>query len=426
MRSPNLHLSFALISSILGFGVSLALTPVMARIFAPSAYGGFAVANSIATIGATACLLSLPGALAIARSNTVRLRLTRLLIRLGLRGALLGLLVALAIHLWDEGDVRGDLTGWSFVATTPLLLLVTVVFRITAAWSIAMGEFRAQAEARIGYALTTRPLAILFGFLLGPQAWIMILSEIAAWIVQTALLLRGHGSAVARLWHRPKRTVSLRREWRANRTFTQFDYFSQMFLLLSASAPVLIVGSVYGAREAGLLSLSSSIVSIPVMLISLAISPAMLHEITQVWSRREQAAAVRLVRYFGLIALAALVGYALLAIIAPTLFPLFLGPQWIAAGPIAAVLCLPIGLMFVVQPFYAIVWHSGDAPAKLAIDACFSMLSLAVLLLARNAGFERALLMWVGVLTAHRLAELALVAVAARRLRGTLVRATTA
>ena len=424
MRSANLHLSFALISSIAGFGVSLVMTPVMARIFAPSDYGGFAVANSVATIGATACLLSLPGALAISRSNATRLRLTRLLVLLGLWGALLGLLVAGAIHLMHEG--QGDLTGWWFVATTPLLMLATVAYRITAAWSIALGEFRAQAEARIGYAVTTRPLAILLGFLLGPQAWIMILSEVAAWIVQTGLLLRGHGRALSRLWTRQKRPISLRREWLKYRTFTQFDYLSQLFLLLSASAPVLIIGSVYGARETGLVSLSMSIVSIPVMLISLAISPAMLHEITQVWSRREQAAAARLLRYFGLIALAGIAGYAVLAVISPTLFPLFLGKNWVEAGPIAALLCLPIGLMFVVQPFYAIMWHSGDAPAKLVIDAFFSLLSIVVLLLPTTGGFERSLMLWVAVLTMHRLAELALVAVAARRLHGSLVSRVTA
>jgi O-antigen/teichoic acid export membrane protein len=114
-------------------------------------------------------------------------------------------------------------------------------------------------------------------------------------------------------------------------------------------------------------------------------------------------------------------GYGLLAIIAPTLFPILLGSQWDSAGPLASLLCLPIGLQFLVTPFYAILWHSGLAAIKLKVDAVFTLAAIAVLLWPWWGSPETAILVWVAVATIHRLAELALICRSIATLRRTAV-----
>jgi len=402
-----------LAASGLGFGLSILLTPILTRLYSPAEYGLFAIINGVATVAASASQFSLTNALACATSQATRWRLTRILVRLSLLGCVVTFFsLAIFVQLGAAGSIW--VQPW-IIFGCPLLTFTICAYRIAASWSVAQGQFHRQVFARIGYALMARPLAILFGLLFAPRSWFMVIAEAMAFGAQL-FILSAHNwprSAFRLISGRPSNVPAAL--WR-HRTFSLFDFPSQILIIAAQAVPAMIIGLRFGPGAAGILSVGVSLLSIPVQLISLAIAPALLYKVRTAWADGSTVAVRALVRAFILLSCLAAAGYGLLLLIAPWFVPVFLGRQWAETGMLVRWLCVPFALQFITTPFLSILWYSGHARQKLAVDvigfiAALAALSLAVL--GRSAA--SAIAGWALVLTIQRIAELTLLAAGSRR-----------
>lgn len=404
-----------LAASFVSFGVSIVLTPIMSRLYGPSEYGVFAVINGVATVGASAAQMSLPNALACNLSAGVRWRLTREISLLSVLGTLL-MTAALAVFVSRQPADSPWGHRWIIVAG-PMLMLTICVYRIALAWSVALGSFHRQVWARVAYALTTRPLVIALGLILSPLSWLMVVGETGAFIAQVAILTIGTVRKGARRL--------LRRKSRGfvdaisqHRTFTMFDFPSQLLVLASQAVPAILVAWRFGPRAAGHLSLGFSLLSIPIQLISIAIAPALLYEVRSSWGEGRREAAIKLSRASLLLLGTAALGYGFVMTTAPWLVPGFLGEQWAETAVFVRWLCVPLALQFVSTPFLPIFWYSGHVQYKLALDICGFAATVVVLALAAVARTPAdAIMAWAAVLTVQRLTEGVLLLIAALQRR---------
>lgn len=409
MRAVNTQIHATLVSSAVGFALSILLTPVISRLYGPGEYGIFAAVNGVATIIAAASLMSLPNALAISNSMSVRCRLMATLVKLSLIGMLATALLLILVSKAAPSSANW-FAPWMLLAC-PILVLAICASRILTSLSISTGLFRAQVHGRFAYAFLTRPLSVVLGLLLPAKSWLMVVSESLGFLGQAAVTARDLRQPLRRFASMSRlRDTSIWQQLKRHNTFSAYDYPTQMLVITNAVLPALILAWRFGPQDAGLLTLALSVLAIPNQLIALAVAPALLFRVREWAERGDKAAASALRLAFQLIAGMAVAGYASLWLVAPWFLPIFLGPQWGQSGQIAGWFCLAFAIQFTVTPFEATYWFSGHTKSKLIIYACGFVATLVALASPLSQSSTEAIAHFAIVLSAQRLAELLLLA----------------
>lgn len=151
------NLGIATLATLIGFAISLALTPVMTRLYQPNDYGAFAIINNLATFLASLFLLSLPNALPIIPTWRTRARLLRTLVALTILAFALTTIGTMGYLTISYLNGFIDSSQWAF-ALTPALVLVISLHRITQSWANADGAFTSMAVARVVHPAVAKPL----------------------------------------------------------------------------------------------------------------------------------------------------------------------------------------------------------------------------------------------------------------------------
>jgi O-antigen/teichoic acid export membrane protein len=395
-----------LLASAFSFGLSLFLTPLISRLYGPAEYGVFAFVNGIATIMATLALVSLPNALAVSHSSLARLRLTLTTLKLSSLGVAATFLFIAALQSGVIVEVPW-MGPWVILAC-PALVLAVCLSRIASSLTISLGLFRGQVRGRFAYALLTRPVSVIFGTLFPAKSWIMVAAEVAGFLGQALMMKRDLTKPLGRIGRRPWAKVRAWDEISRHRNFSAFDYPTQLLVIGVSTIPALIIAYRFGPETAGLVTLALSLLTIPIQLLALAIAPALLFRIRQ-WATRGDIQARRTLGLaFVTLATMAMVGYGILAIVAPWLMPAYLGQKWIVTGHFVVWFSLAFAIQFLATPFEATYWFSGHTRAKLFISLAGFMLSIIALLLPPAHAPMLAIRHWAFILVAQRLAELIL------------------
>ena len=395
-----------MLASAFSFGLSLVLTPLISRLYGPAEYGVFAFANGTATIMATLALVSLPNALAVSHSGLARLRLTLTTLKLSLLGAVATFLF-MAV-LWSGAIVKIPWMGPWVILACPALVFAVCLSRIASSLTISLGLFRGQVRGRVAYALLTRPVSVIFGTLFPAKSWMMVAAEAGGFLGQALMMKRDLIKLLDRIGRRPRPKVRAWDEISRHRTFSAFDYPTQLLVIAVSTIPALIIAYRFGPEMAGLVTLALALLTIPIQLLALAIAPALLFRIRQWATLGDVQARHALGLAFVTLAAMATVGYGVLAFVAPWLMPAYLGQKWIVTGQFVVWFSLAFAVQFLATPFEATYWFSGHTRAKLLISLTGFILSIIALMLppahAPMAGIRH----WAFILVIQRLAELTL------------------
>jgi O-antigen/teichoic acid export membrane protein len=346
--------------------VTLAVAPILTRLYSPADYGTLTVL--VAVVSVLAILATGRFHLAIPLPESVLQARHLLGMALSLT-AFCSMLIALLV--WAYADrifaalgIPAAAAYWWFI---PVAMAGIAVYETLYHWALRLREFRLLTRTRVTQAITGSATSVGMGFS-SPGPFGLLLGAL---LFQAAGILRLARFARVRPMATEAVTVLAPGFTSTVRAFVSFASFSCLAAFLNtlgvALAPVLLA-RLYGEDAGGSYGFAYRLITVPMLLVGNAISQVFLAEAApNLASRPEyirhlhQAITKRTVWFA-----AALIAVGMLS---PFLFPLVFGARWAQAGIFAAWMTLFCAAQLVVSPVSNLAVLLRRQDLQCALDA---------------------------------------------------------
>lgn len=332
--------------------IGAAAIPFLTRLYDPAAFGVMAIFTSIAAFLMPLLTLRYVVAIPLPRRDAMAMNVVALT-------ALIALLSspAIAVLLWFAGPAV--FAAMNMEAITPYRwlivvgLLAGVAFETLSMWATRKRDYGVIARATMAQSATGAAAKLGLGLLgMGPGGLIVgqIFNQSGG---VTSLIGRAYSD-----FRKNLRWVSLARIKLVAAAYKGFPIYrlpSQFVLIAAQQAPTVFVASFYGISAAGQFAVAQMLVSLPVNLLSTALTKAAYGELAGIGKNRpgEIKAILRTVTSRLLIVSSA-AAFALF-LLAPAALPIILGGEWREAGVFASWLSVYLVAAIIAVPMPAFV-----------------------------------------------------------------------
>jgi O-antigen/teichoic acid export membrane protein len=200
-----------------------------------------------------------------------------------------------------------------------------------------MSQSVTQAGLQVAFGLVGLSVAgLLGGWVVGAVVGVLILGY-TAW--------RSGRAAFAE--------VSLRRMWEVGTRYRRFALLTTPSVLMNTiglRAPLLVLIAIYGSGVGGLYALAERVAILPVTLAAAAVGQVYYAHAAPLARRQDDALKDLFIRTTRTLALYAIVPMVLVAVLAPTLFGLIFGEDWVEAGVYSAILAPWFYVILITNP----------------------------------------------------------------------------
>ncbi len=377
---------------------SIALVPLLFRLYTPDDFGAWAAIQAVAITGGS--LLSFRFDLGLMLERNVEAASHLLVASVSvvcLMSVVIGVLAGISIRSLADLGIGPMFTflGWAWLSLVGLGVVLQ-------AWLMRDGAF---AHISIGLVLnaTVVNLVQLGGGLSGNGVWLVI-GSLAGQAVATLFYAQG----IQRCADRPICSIDLKEMLAAlvrNRRFVQFSLPFTVMSLIRERMPIFIVGGFCSAALVGLYSQSWRLTHFPAALTSAALRPVFFHRAATYGVAAQVQAVDRIVR--GLL-IASSPWVALLAFGGDDLFVIVLGRQWNGAGWLAGALSVPAAFFMITNWMDRLLDVIGRQDLNLKLEAVAGISSVGglCLVLAVGQSLAEAVAMQAAMLTLSYLAFL--------------------
>lgn len=332
MRS---NLSAMLLGTLVAQGLPIALSPLLARLFPPEAFGLQALVMGLSAILVVIATLRLDLALVIAADDQEARHLSRII---ACSGAIVvfGFSAILALFGPQLAELAGYPHALPALWIVPVLLAATASFQVAIGFWSRAGNFKPVAlsnvKNQLGYAAT----ALWIGMFAGGGALGLAIAKLVGQVAGAALLwgrsypLFGSSKTVVH------RAPNLGLLWRKFKPFIIFNTPYSLVGTATRESPILILTAIGALPAAGFFGLARTITSAPGLLAANAFSPIFYREAasrhgTPAFFRRTHQ--LLTVGFFGLSA-----PFAFCAVWGDVFFTFAFGDAWGVAGQFAMIL----------------------------------------------------------------------------------------
>jgi O-antigen/teichoic acid export membrane protein len=317
--------------------IPAAASPVISRLFVPSAIGAFAFAAAALGVLAPIACLRYDVAIVLPEDDAQAIDLTALCLLVALAGALLTVVSLLVISLGAESETRT--AAPLLLAMVPLGLVLLGFQLVVQSWSLRLHHYELQSRALVTQALVTLAAQIGLIPLLGATAMVLVLGTLAGYValvlVYLPLLrdpiipcLRKHYS-----WH--GMLAALRSYVRFPLITGPYAFLGQM----SVRMVVLFLAAFTAARVVGQYAVAQRVIFLPVATLMGAASQIFYSRA----ARRLDDPRMPHMVHTMLLAGPIIVGpyFMLVILFGEPMFELVFGHPWRQAGHFAAILAIP-------------------------------------------------------------------------------------
>lgn len=335
-------------ANIAAQAITLALMPLITRIYSAGDYGRFSVIIAASAILVPVSCLRLNAAIVIADNDYSAYILTRWCVVLAVASATVAAVVILAGQTLFPISIQKHEAVLYFL---PALVLVGGIKLAMEGWVTRSNAFGRLAFSAIVAAGADRILAVVFAVMRASSSALLTARSLAL-ILSILPLLRASSEDVSSKSSDTRTKVTSRSVLFRYRRFAVFSG-SAVVQQMAIQAPILLIGIIYSAAEAGLYALAIRVLAEPIQILGSAIGRSFMQRASAViragGAINELTA--ELFRYLLRIICVPLV---LLAIVAPEAFSTVFGDQWQIAGLYARYLVPYYLLAFMLRPIGAL------------------------------------------------------------------------
>lgn len=330
------------------FAITLFATPIMTRLYEPSAYATFGIIMSAVMSVIGIGLLSLPNAYVLEKESVARREILQTMLLLLSVLVVLSGIAAVGMAIADAWHM-GIHISWIALALFPVLVLTYGMRQILTNIAVSRANFNSTAIGQVIEPACARGSAIILGALFGGNPAFILLSAIAGHMVAAFTMYRMLLKGMLLKWRvYLTQKVSPQKVLRHHSDFIFYNTLSQNTQPLVLLIIPMLLAAFFSGTDAGHYILAVSIISMPATLIAMTTSSVIYRHFIEV----ERTNPSKLSRHL----IAAMAVYLLLGVV--ILLPIFFfgeaifafafGKTWAAAGEIAATLSVAYMGTFVV------------------------------------------------------------------------------
>lgn len=360
--------------------ITLALMPVITRLYGPQAYGVLGVFMSLAFMIIPIAALTYPIAIVLPKRDAD----ARGLIRLSLLiASAVAVLAAGLIALFGEAlaAAAGVTQITPFLMLLPLVLLASAALEVTQQWLIRKQCYRLTAGVAVQQALAHNGLRIGVGLLHASPAALLLSTAFGPLLHTLMLNWSLRRSALAQATRAADEPAPLGPRELAGR-YHDFPLYRAPQMLINAvsqNLPTLVLAVFFGPVAAGFFALCKQALNVPTQLLGKSVADVYYPRISAAVHERQPVAAM-LAKATAALALVGLLPFALVFCFGPQLFALAFGEQWAVAGEYARWLALAEYMIFVSRPCAVAVPALALQGQFLAFEVLSTVLRIAALM----------------------------------------------
>lgn len=330
-------------SSIISFAISLGLSPIMTRLYDPEDYGIFSLINTIGMFVATLALFSIQSAFSVEKSHLKKVQLLGLLSNIALLTFILVFITTLLLVLFIPSIS-------CYFLLLPILILGAMLQRTFFSLSVSHEKFTNIAKARVVHPFMAKIFAIVAAFISQSSALFLILFESLGYFVQTYILFKNKETKNLRKYF--SRTIDFKSHFKIlkrYKSFASYYHMSNLMFIGFTMLQTLIISINYSEYETGLFSLASSMTSLPVQLLSLALASVLYAKMVKIYDNNENLFKfiLKVILSFSIIGL---IPYGIIYFFGTEIFSFIFGKKWSMSGEIASIICFNIYMYFIFMP----------------------------------------------------------------------------
>lgn len=325
--------------------LTVAITPVLTRMYAPSAFGSLGVYAAILTTITAISALKYELAIPVCENDDAADRLLILCV-----GAVMGSALLTWLAVWLAGPWLSAPSSALEVSIFRWLLPIGVIgagtYRAATYWAFRHSKFTAVARTRVyqrigqsaiqvGAGLVTNgSFGLVLGHLFGQSGGSLSLLR-AAW--------RNRKSSIKAVTVNSIRSVAAR-----YRRFPLFSSWASVLNTASVRTPNIILAASFGAATAGLYALSYQALQLPMRFVGDAIGQVFFSSAAR--ARQDEGVAGITMEVFSSLVGIGLPTMLILMFALPDVFGIVFGPEWRQAGVFSVWLAPWLCLVFIASP----------------------------------------------------------------------------
>jgi len=327
-------------------------TPLFLRLYEPADFGLYAFAYSTISLIATINTFRSERLIVVVHTRTAATRLLVALLLIGIGGALVLAVLLFPIYALAENLVTRMPRELDLLWPAPLAMLILVATTSVRLYCIRRGQFGTVATSQV-----IRAGVFVIGIIgtaaigSGPGshgAIVLLAWQVAADACSLVVQARANWTVARLIVKRPRIGASLRVLLRHKSTLGALAV-SEVVRSMNQQIPIATVMVAFGAVPAGWYSMAVAFVSAPARIVALAVADVANQRLSRLHAVGGAVSHLVLRTTVGM-AVAGLLPFAALSVLAPTLLPLVMGARWSGASHTVALLAISTYLWFVAEP----------------------------------------------------------------------------
>lgn len=327
--------------------IGIISAPIITRLYLPADYGIYSIFVSIFGIVGSLATLRYSVTIPIAESEKLSDNILKLCFFIT---SSLSLLLVVCVALFGDFFAAKYNTNQiiPYLWFIPIVFFCTGIYEALNNWALREKRFNLITRTKIRQSTSSATVKIGLGAL--------GVSPLGLFIGQIADSAAGIGSLFSKLtrvkpsffkhfsWHEIKFAA------KRYKKFPLVQSWSQLLLALGAQLPVLLLGSFYGAKAAGIFGLAYGMINLPMDLIGQSVAQVYYAEISKYGKNNPQKiynlsiSIIKKMFWIGLIPVG------IIAVFGPWIFKLVFGSEWLDAGVYARFFSMVILTRFISSP----------------------------------------------------------------------------
>ena len=387
-----LDITRSISSSGLQFLITLCTTPIMTRLYDPTAYATFGIINSIAVLFIGIGLLSLQTIYPQEKKPRARRELIHTMLLLLSALVILAVLSAIGMAIADALHIKAHISGLALILL-PILVLTYGTRQIFMAVSIERARFGSLSLGQLIEPAFSRGGSIGLGAAIGGHPAFMLLSAALGHLATSATIFKmalgGAFSKWRSLFVRNLKPLVVIRRYQH---FVIFNTLSQQAQALALLGIQMGIAAFFSGEEAGHYILALSILTLPGTLIMLATAPAVYRHFSEIERTKSKHLARHVMIAMALYLLAGTVILSPVYFFGEELFSFVFGSTWSQSGAIASTLSLAYVAGFALIGVQSVFLITHRVKLQFVIELCTSGFTLCAALFAlRTMDFSTAI-----------------------------------
>jgi len=334
--------------SVFAQGIGVLAAPIVARLFAPEAFGVAALFTSIASIiGVVACLryelaIMLPKTDEEA-ANLLGLSLFFVLIITGISALIIFFADDLIVNLLNSPELK------RYLWLVPMVVFVTGIFTALNYWNSRTKHFGRLSIARVISSVATQTTKLGAGFAGFVSGGVLIGTSLLGQIVST-LALGGQ------IWRDDRHLFKASIRWKKmiaglkrHKKFPIYNTWSALLNTASQQLPTIMLAFYFSPKIVGFYALGKTVLSMPMNMVGGAVAQVFFQKASEAHNRTGNLSVVVEEVFKRLVSLG-IFPILLLTLIGEDLFIVAFGARWAEAGVYMQILGLWIFFQFISSP----------------------------------------------------------------------------